>query len=164
MVDFSAPENQWLPALHRALEAKQRTYVAFFEFDSVQRISIVKAGLPARLLTGMATDMEVSRERLYGWLGIARATANRKVKRDEVLSQDESERALGIARLVGQVEKIVDQSGVTEGFDAPKWTAAWLERPNNALGGRTPGEFMDTGDGRSIVSGLIDQMQSGAYA
>ena len=124
----------------------------------------MKEGVPARLLITLATDMHVPRERLYGWLGIARATANRKVQADEVLSQDESERALGIARLVGQVEKIVGESGNAEGFDAAPWTAAWLQRPNPALGGKAPGDFMDTADGRALVSGLIAQMQSGAYA
>jgi uncharacterized protein (DUF2384 family) len=86
------------------------------------------------------------------------------VKDDEVLSQDESERALGITSLVGQVQKIVSESGSPEGFDAARWTADWLEEPNAALGGKTPGEFMDTADGRALVSGLISQMQTGAYA
>jgi putative toxin-antitoxin system antitoxin component (TIGR02293 family) len=130
----------------------------------VDRIGIVKEGLPAKLLTGLADDMDVSRDRLYGWLGISRATVNRKVRADDLLSQDESERALGIARLVGQVEKIVSESGDVVGFDAAKWTALWLERPNNALGGRSPGEFLDTADGRALVAGLVAQMQSGAYA
>ena len=125
---------------------------------------MVKEGLPARLLTTLATDMHVPRERLYAWLGIARATANRKVKDDRMLSQDESERALGIARLVGQVGKIVAESGEPDGFDAARWTAAWLEEPNAALGGKAPGEFMDTADGRALVAGLVAQMQSGAYA
>jgi uncharacterized protein (DUF2384 family) len=80
-----------------------------------------------------------------------------------VLSQDESERALGIARLIGLVEKIVGESGEPAGFDAARWTAAWLERPNNALAGKTPGDFMDTADGRALVAGLVAQMQSGAY-
>jgi hypothetical protein len=36
--------------------------------------------MPAKLLTVLAYDMQVTRERLYQWLGIARATANRKIK------------------------------------------------------------------------------------
>jgi putative toxin-antitoxin system antitoxin component (TIGR02293 family) len=139
-------------------------YVQLYSSSQVDRIEMVKGGLPARLLTTLAQDMNVPRERLYGWLGIARATANRKVKDDRVLSQDESERALGIARLVGQVEQVVSESGQPDGFDAARWTAEWLEESNRALGGRTPGEFMDTADGRALVSGLVAQMQSGAYA
>lgn len=62
------------------------------------------------------------------------------------------------------MQKIVAESGTPDGFDAARWTADWLEEPNPALGGRPPGEFMDTADGRALVSGLVAQMQSGAYA
>jgi putative toxin-antitoxin system antitoxin component (TIGR02293 family) len=139
-------------------------YAAFSSFGLVERIGLVKAGLPAQLLVTLARDMQLPRERLYAWLGIARTTANRKIKGDELLSQDESERALGLSRLIGQVQRVVAESGTPEGFDAARWTAQWLAEPNAALGGQTPGEFMDTADGRSLVAGLIEQMQSGAYA
>ena len=151
-------------ALQNLIAGKAAAYRIIATFDPVERIDVVKAGLPATLLTTLAHDMQVPRERLYAWLGIARTTANRKVKDDDVLSQDESERALGITSLVGQVQKIVSESGNLAGFDAARWTADWLEQPNDALGGRMPGEFMDTADGRALVSGLVAQMQSGAYA
>lgn len=164
MLTETAAEKARRTALPRALRGRSHTYLGYYDASNVDRIDIVKTGLPARLLTTLADDMHVTRERLYRWLGIARATANRKVKADEVLSQDESERALGIARLVGLVEKIVAESGEPAGFDAAQWTAAWLQGPNNALGGKTPGDFMDTADGRALVAGLVAQMQSGAYA
>lgn len=151
-------------AAMKRLIAGESAYLDTADFDLVERIAIVKTGLPARLLTTLARDMHVSRERLYAWLGIARTTANRKVKDDQILSQDESERVLGIASLVGQVQRIVRESGNPQGFDAARWTADWLEEPNDALGGRTPGEFMDTSDGRTLVAGLVARMQSGAYA
>lgn len=149
--------NQWL-------RNKHRNYRVFHDFTRTERIGIVKEGVPAILLIMLAADMNVPRETVFSWLGIPRATANRKVLKKAVLSQDESERALGISRIVGQVDKIVHESGNAEGFDAAKWTAAWLERPNQALGGLRPGQYMDTADGRALVAGLVDQMQSGAYA
>lgn len=164
MLTETAASKNRRPPLRHALRANSRTYLGYHDASNVDRIGIVKAGLPARLLTTLADDMHVPRERLYRWIGIARATANRKVKADEVLSQDESERALGIARLVGLVEKIVAESGEPAGFIAARWTASWLEQPNNALGGKAPGDFMDTADGRELVAGLVAQMQSGAYA
>lgn len=158
-----SPAPNWRPALQRAMAGKT-DYLALCSFSRIDRIGMVREGLPARLLTTLAHDMHVPRERLYGWLGISRATANRKVRDDQTLSQDESERALGIARLVGQVQRIVSESGEPEGFDAARWTAQWLGEPNAALAGKAPGEFMDTADGRALVSGLVAQMQSGAYA
>lgn len=151
-------------AIKSLIAGKNTSYPDISDFDLIERIGIVKKGLPARLLTRLADDMNVSRERLYAWLGIPRTTANRKVKDDEILSQDESERVLGIASLVGQVQRIVRESGGPRDFDAARWTADWLEEANAALGGRTPGEFMDTSDGRTLVSGLVARMQSGAYA
>jgi uncharacterized protein (DUF2384 family) len=65
---------------------------------------------------------------------------------------------------VGQVQALVRESGNPEGFDAAQWTATWLQRPNPALGGRTPGDYMDTADGRELVASLVAQMQGGAYA
>jgi putative toxin-antitoxin system antitoxin component (TIGR02293 family) len=153
----------WRPVLERILAGQER-YVTITEFSQLDRIGIVKTGLPARLLTMLANDMSIPRERLYAWLGIPRTTANRKVSKGETLSQDESERALGIARLVGEVQRVVSESGDPAQFDAARWTAEWLEEPNAALGGHAPGEFMDTADGRGLVSALVAQMQSGAYA
>lgn len=139
-------------------------YDTLYDAGLADRIGLVRQGLPAKVLTLMASDMAIPRERLYAWLGIARTTANRKVQAGELLSQDDSERALGIARLVGQVQTVVAQSGAAEGFDAARWTAQWLDEPNAALNGEKPGSFMDTADGRALVAGLVAQMQTGAYA
>jgi putative toxin-antitoxin system antitoxin component (TIGR02293 family) len=163
IVSERTPTSLWSPSFQDVIASEDR-YLAFHAFGRVDRIAIVKHGLPARLLTMLADDMQVPRERLYGWLGIARATANRKVKDDQVLSQDESERTLGVVCLIGQVQTVVAESGDVRGFDAARWTAQWLAEPNAALGGRPPGGFMDTADGRALVSGLVDQMQTGAYA
>lgn len=139
-------------------------YALLFALGQVERIRVIREGVPATVLTTLADDMKVTREQVYVWAGIPRATANRKIRQSATLSQDESERALSIARLIGQVEQIVAESGTPEGFDPATWTAAWLTQPAAALGGTSPGEFMDTADGRALVSGLISQMQSGAYA
>ncbi|SOE63487.1 Protein of unknown function [Burkholderia sp. D7] len=66
--------------------------------------------------------------------------------------------------LVRQVEKMVAESGNPEGFDAAQWLAAWMERSVPALGGRRPAEYMDTVEGRALISRLLAMMQSGAYA
>ena len=117
-----------------------------------------------RNLVPLAEDMAISKDKLYATIGLARATVNRKLREQQSLNQDESERVLGMARLVGQVSTIVGESGNPEGFDAAKWVAAWLDRPLQALGGRRPAELMDTADGRGLVSDLVARMQTGAYA
>jgi putative toxin-antitoxin system antitoxin component (TIGR02293 family) len=150
--------------LLRDLLGRRLPLASLYAFDPIERVAFVKEGLPAELLTVLADDMAISKEKLYTTIGVARATVDRKVREQTLLSQDESERVMGIARLVGQVDAIVRESGNPEGFDAAKWVSAWLDRPQAALGDKRPAELMDTSEGRGIVSGLVAQMQSGAYA
>ncbi|WP_086922685.1 RES domain-containing protein [Variovorax sp. JS1663] len=49
-----------------------------------------------------------------------------------------------MARLVGQAQAIIEESGDPTGFKAAEWVARWLARPAGALGGRRPGELMGT--------------------
>ena len=67
----------------------------------------------------------------------------------------EAVRENSFADLVHQVEKIVTESGNPEGFDAGQWLAAWMERSVPALGGKRPAEYMDTAEGRALISQLL---------
>jgi hypothetical protein len=75
----------------------------------------------------------------------------------------ESDSAADVARLVGIVQRMVEESGDPTGFDAMLWTTAFLARPNHALAGQLPSEYMKTEEGRAIVERLVLNMQSGAY-
>jgi len=74
------------------------------------------------------------------------------------------DRERAIVRLARRVQTIVEESGNPEGFNALRWTEAFLVRPMPALGGRTPNEFMETEDGQALIENLISRMQSGGYA
>jgi putative toxin-antitoxin system antitoxin component (TIGR02293 family) len=141
-----------------------RPLEAAYAVPPLGRVALVKEGAPPEALRLISDRMGITRERLYATIGVPRATMERKLRQRRRLDQDESERVLGLARLVGQVEEMVRGSGEAEDFNAARWLAGWLERPVPALGGRRPAELMDTAPGREIVSGLVAQMQSGAYA
>jgi uncharacterized protein (DUF2384 family) len=47
----------------------------------------------------LADTIRVTRDQVFTWAGIARATANRKLRESAPISRDESERVLGIAHL-----------------------------------------------------------------
>ena len=130
----------------------------------LQAVDAIKAGMPARTLVSVAERMGITKERLFTTLGLPRATVDRKVRESKILTPVESSRVLGLARLVGQVQTLVEQSGDSEGFDAAQWVANWLEEPMPALQGRRPAEFMDTAEGQAIVANLVQRAQSGAYA
>jgi putative toxin-antitoxin system antitoxin component (TIGR02293 family) len=155
----SASDSLWDLVLQR-----KRPLGSLYALAPMGRVDLVKRGVPPAALGLLAADMGITREQLYATLGVPRATMERKMRQGRRLNQDESERVVGIARLVGQVEHMVRESGDPEGFDAPRWVAAWLERPLPALGGARPRTLMDTAEGRDIVSSLVAQMQSGTYA
>lgn len=139
-------------------------FLSMYRADPMERIEIVKRGMPARTIEAMARRMAVPKEGLVATLGLARATVDRKARDNKSLSSDESARVLGMARLVGQVEEMVAESGDGADFDAAAWVAQWLQNPLPALGGKRPAEFMDTADGQALVSTLLARMQTGAYA
>lgn len=152
-------------------QASQRSaYVQPFPFEQVflsppsERINAIKRGVPAGHVNMLAERMDIAKETLIDTLGLARATVNRKARANMPLSQDESERVLGIEYLIGQVENMVKESGDPEGFDAARWVSNWLNSPLPALGGQTPASYMDTVEGQKLVSNLLATAQSGAYA
>lgn len=130
----------------------------------VQRINVVRTGVPAAFVSELTSALKLPKERVYQQVGLARATIDRKVRDDAMLSPDESERVVGLAQLIGQAQTIVDESGDAEDFDAAKWVGEWLEHPHPALAGHSPGEYLDTAEGRALVSSLLAQQQSSAYA
>lgn len=143
---------------------RHKSFAHIYQFEPSERVKLVKEGVPASVLLLISDRMAIPRDRLYATLGLARATVNRKVRDKQVLNQDESERVLGIARLVGQAQTMVQESGEPKGFDAARWVAAWIEEPQPALGGKRPRELMDTAEGRGMVAELLARSQSGAYA
>jgi putative toxin-antitoxin system antitoxin component (TIGR02293 family) len=135
-----------------------------FDFDELRLVELIKQGLPAAMPGEIASRMGVAKDRVYQQLGLPRATVERKVREAKPLSPDESSRVLGLARLVGQAQRMVEESGRPQGFDAAVWVAGWLERPVAALGGRRPAELMDTAEGQAIVAATLSRAQSAAYA
>jgi putative toxin-antitoxin system antitoxin component (TIGR02293 family) len=144
--------------------SRRQPLAALYGVDTLERVEQVREGVPAELIELMSEDMGMPKEKLYAALRLPRATVNRKLQAKQTLNSDESERVLGVARLVGQVERIVREAGDPEAFDAARWLAEWLEQPNPALGRKRPSEFLDTADGRTLISDLLSRMGSGAYS
>lgn len=143
---------------------KRFTYSMFSEYPATWKIEIVKHGLPPGMVQVIAFDLGIEQGRLMDSLGLARSTTMSKIKNGKLLGLMESERVLGIAELVGQVEVMMEESGAPKGFDPRAWVGRWIDTPLPALGSRKPAEFMDTAEGQKLVSKLLAQSQSGAYA
>lgn len=169
MTEMEASEHMH-PGSERSEEVRSEVWrraegaKILYRASRMQRVALVKKGVPARYTGVLAAGMRMSKDKFYSTVGLSRATVDRKVKVNKRLNPDESERVIGIARLVGQAQSLVEESGGPADFDAARWLAEWLDHPLPALGGRRPVEFMDTTDGRALVSDLLAQQQSGAYA
>src|SRR5579863_8782458 len=98
-------------ALWGPLLSGKRSLGALHELAPIARIALVRDGVPAQAVSVIAEDMSVARDKLYAMLGLARATIERKLRDGLRLGPDESERVIGIARLIGQVRQIVTESG-----------------------------------------------------
>lgn len=146
------------------MKLKSTGYYVFYDMQPVDRAGLVKSGVPSKMVGLISTDMGMSKDRFVKITGLSRATTNRKIASKTDFSVDESERLVGLVKLIGQVESIVKESGVPEGFKAAKWFSDWIEQPAPALGGLKPEDLLDTSDGREAVSKLLSQIQSGAYA
>lgn len=135
-----------------------------YSLPAVERDALVRAGVPAEFAELLVESMGIAKERFYRILNLSRSTLERKLHAKADMSTPESERVIGLAKLIGQVEAMVSESGDATGFDAAKWFAAWSAEPSAALGGRRPEDLLETADGRDAVSKLLAQMQSGAFA
>lgn len=145
-------------------KASPAWFVQLFAMPATDRVAMAKRGVPAASISGLAQATGESKERVVALLGLSRATVDRKARASQALSVVESERVIGFAKLVGQAQSMVEVSGEPTGFDAARWVAGWLEQPMPALGGRSPGQYMDTAEGQQIVSDLLERARGGAFA
>jgi putative toxin-antitoxin system antitoxin component (TIGR02293 family) len=158
--------TQTAPGVAVKTQIKRRwlSYLDVYRASPLERIARIKHGIPAIEAKRIISELSLGQGAALKALKLSPATFNKKAKRDQTLSSGESERVLGIAKLVGQLEALVQESGNPEGFDAAAWLSRWLREPVPALGGACPIDMVDTMEGQALVSAVLAQMQSGAYA
>ena len=147
----------------RQLDREGLDYVTIYESSPQRRIDIVKEGIKASVAKRLVADLNMPAALTYEALRVPISTINRKAKSGGVLRSDEGERVLGLAKLVGQVESMVQGVEGADGFDARAWTSRWLREPLPALGGGAPLDYLDTMEGQALVSDTLSRVQSGAY-
>lgn len=133
--------------------------------DPIRLIETERMGVAGVFVKDLAKRMEIPAQRMFAILGVPKATAEKKVSSGELLTGNGGRAALGMARLLGIAQEIVEGSTAPEarGFDSAKWLGQWLEKPQPALGGRTPAELIDTPTGVDVVAKLLGAIESGAY-
>lgn len=139
-------------------------YLEIFKAGRTERIRTIKSGLAATDAKKILAALNLPTGETLRALRISPATVNRKAALHQALAPEESERVLGVAKLVGQVQCMVEESGNPEGFDAEAWVSRWLREEVPALDGQRPMDLLDTMEGQELLSETLGRMQSGAYA
>lgn len=140
------------------------SYRDLYMASVMERIDLITRGVKASKAQHWLEMPTLGRNATLKALDLPVATFNRKLREKSRLSAMESERVVGFARLVGQVEAMVEEFGEPAGFDARAWLERWLTEPLPALGGARPIDFMNTMEGQNLVSEKLSQIASGAYA
>ena len=107
--------NRSVPASHSAPRKPIDAYRMLYRSQLVERVEIVRAGIKAADAKVWLDMPDISSIAMLKALDLSVATFNRKVRSRETLSKAESERLVGFARLVGQLESMVEDA---EDFDA----------------------------------------------
>lgn len=140
------------------------SFAHIYRVEAIDRIKLIRAGVPARYINVISDSMGITKDALFKLLSLPKSTVDKKSVANQMLPIEQGERLIGMAKLVGQVEMMVSESGNPEGFDAAKWVANWLEKPSPALGGEKPSAYLDTVSGQEMISDLLAKIQTGAYA
>jgi putative toxin-antitoxin system antitoxin component (TIGR02293 family) len=164
MVPFTAARSETAYGTSKRNKIGGLSYLSVYRAPSLERISLIKQGVPAADVKRLLTDLNLGLGVGFKALNLSTATVNKKAKTGDLLSSEESERVIGLARLVGQLEAMVEASGDPSGFDANAWIARWLAEPLPAFGGARPLDLIDTMEGQGLVSSALAKLQSGAYA
>ena len=122
--------------------------------DVVVTIAAVRAGLPLHELAELREVLDLPMERIAAKVGMSRATLHRRQK-SGVLSPDESDKALRLARIAGHAIAVF--GGDTE-------ARAWLQAPQVGLGGEVPLDYAETEVGAREVENLLGRIDHGVYA
>jgi putative toxin-antitoxin system antitoxin component (TIGR02293 family) len=131
----------------------------------MQLVDAEREGVAGQFFKDISKRMDIPAARMFIMLGVPKATAEKKVAAGEAIKGSGGRAALGLARLLGIVNEIVENSTAEEAknFDAARWLGQWLERPQPALGGRKPADLLDTAAGLEVVARLLGSIQSGTY-
>lgn len=135
------------------------------EATPMQMVEIERQGVAGTFITDLSKRMALPSSRVFAMLRIPPATAARKSVPGAVVDGRAGLAALGMIKLLGIAQDIVQDSTAAEaqGFDTVKWLGQWIERPQPALGGRKPADYLDTPTGVDIVARLLGAIGSGAY-
>lgn len=117
-----------------------------------QAYVIVKLGIPSRSLEPLSDHLGIGKGAAAGVLGMDRATAFRKVAKDDVLPTYAAESMLRLLELDAMAR---------DTFETKEEAAAWLRQPHPMLDGETPLDCAKSGFGAERVKDILNAVKYG---
>ncbi len=146
-----APSTQY--ATRHGLLGRQ-IHAAANVLEPAALVGAVRAGIPFAELRGLRDSLDLPMEKIAERIGMSRATFHRRQKAG-VLSPEESDRALRLARIVGHAITV---------FESEANARLWLKAPQTGLGGEVPLDYAETEVGAREVENLLGRIDYGVYS
>ena len=130
------------------------------------RIRLEREGVPSVIVRSLILELSVKSADFQRMIRIPKATFTKKMQGESLISGTQGQSVLGILELINCVEDLISTEPNNcdiEKFELEKWVGNWVFRPQPALGGMMPAEYMDTPSGRDSVMRVVGSIQSGAY-
>ncbi len=118
-------------------------------------IASTRHGVPASILSELATALSTDRKSIAQLLNISGRTLSRRLQSDATLTAEESDRAIRLARVVSFASEMIGNPGKA---------ARWLQTPNRALEGHRPFDLLDTDTGVEAVRDVLGRIAYGVYS
>jgi uncharacterized protein (DUF2384 family) len=130
-----------------------------------QQVQLEKDGVECELLDALATALALPKTELYPMIGIAKATAESRLRSGARVDGAPGFALISLVALLDDTQHLLADSThpAAQSFAAGPWLGRWLKTQQPALGGRSPSEYIATPTGQQIVRRLLGSIASGAY-
>lgn len=118
-------------------------------------IDMTRRGLPAETIDFIAGLLALPRAGVLQVIQIAASTAERRLRAGELLTAEESDRLVRVAKALRRAAEVFEDDIAARG---------WMLGTVSTLGGRTPLSLLDTLEGYEMVMDTLSRIEYGVYA
>jgi putative toxin-antitoxin system antitoxin component (TIGR02293 family) len=122
---------------------------------TAELVELTREGLPADILNTMAGELAIQKVIVAKMLGISERTLSRRIAVNALLTAEESDRLVRLARVLALAKETLG--------DMEK-AGRWLQTSNRALEGDRPFDRLDTDTGVRSVEQVLGRIAYGVYS
>ncbi|MFI4914390.1 MAG: antitoxin Xre-like helix-turn-helix domain-containing protein [Steroidobacterales bacterium] len=122
--------------------------------SEVDLIDCLEKGLPIGSVQALRTRVGLTDEEVYALIA-PRRTLNRREAEHQVLSRDEADRAIRVARIAARAQHVFSAK--------PTYALEWLRTAQRTLGDRTPIQVLGSDAGARAAEELLVGIEHGLF-